>query len=125
MNLEITGKLLQIMEEISGEGPRGRWQKQEFLVETTQDKFPRKICFSLWGERIAQLKNLKPGTEVKVSFNLESREFQGRWFTDARAWQVTVAASEQSGTTSAALSTQSSPSEPIDTPAENQDDLPF
>ncbi len=125
MNLEITGKLLQVMKEISGDGPRGPWQKQEFLVETMQDKFPRKICFSLWGDRIAQLKNLKPGTEIKVSFNLESREFQGRWYTDARAWQVTVASSKQSGTPSADQSTQSLPSEPIDAPAESQDDLPF
>lgn len=87
MALEISGKVLQILPEQTGTGKNGQWIRQDFIIET-QEQYPRKICFSGWGEKAGIIKNLKPGAMVNVSFNAESREFNGRWYTDLRAWKI-------------------------------------
>ena len=76
-------KLLQLQ---TGNGKNGIWKKQEFIVETA-GQVPRKICFSLWGDKIDQA-NLSEGDEAEVMFDLESREYNGRWYTEAKAWKV-------------------------------------
>ena len=88
--MEIIGKLLMVLPMTNGEGKNGAWQKQEFVIETIE-QFPKKICANLWGDKIDMLKNIPQDTVVKVSFNLESREFNNRWYTDVRAWKVELA----------------------------------
>lgn len=126
MSLEITATLVQVMPEITGQGQKGPWVKQEFVVETTMEKFPKKICFSVWGEKTGALRDLKPGTPVKVFFNLESREYQGRWYTEARAWQIGPAsqAAGQSAPVSSGQTASSTPAAIDEMPA-GGDDLPF
>lgn len=89
MSLEITGRLIQKLEMQSGTSARtgSTWQKQEFVIETN-DQFPRKICANLWGERANQLNEYNIGDQMKVSFDLESREFNGKWYTDVKAWKI-------------------------------------
>lgn len=88
MALDITGKILQIMNETSGQSRSGNnWVKQEFIIET-YDKFPRKVLISVMGEKVQDLKKFKPGEEIKASLNIESREYNGRWYTDVRAWKL-------------------------------------
>jgi len=115
--MELTGKLLQLLQVQTGQGKNGPWQKQEFVIETA-DQFPKKVCFSLWGEKVNDLKNLTPGSMIKVQFSLESREYNGRWYTDAKAYRVEPAAT-QSGTPESLP-----PLEPIDL-SPKDDDLPF
>ena len=86
--MEIVGKLFKILPEQKGEGARGVWVRQEFIVET-EEQFPRKVCFSMWGEdKCAGLKQLVLGDKVIVSFNAESREYNERWYTDLRCWKL-------------------------------------
>jgi len=121
MSLELTGKLIQVMPEVTGNGKNGAWVKQEFIVETSDSQYPRKICFSLWGDKVQTLKSTDPGTLVKVSFNLESREYNNRWYTDARAWRLEVVGSATSDDVSAP-----SPEHSLaDAPDDGKDDLPF
>ncbi len=87
MALELSGKLVQILPEQTGTGKNGQWTKQDFIIET-QEQYPRKVCISAWGDKTAVLKSLKPGSIISVSFNAESREFNGRWYTDLRAWKI-------------------------------------
>jgi len=87
MALEINGKLVKVMEQVTGEGRNGGWVKQEFVIETF-DQYPKKICCSVWGDKTEQLRRFQPGDDVKVSFNLESREYNERWFTEVRAWKL-------------------------------------
>lgn len=88
MSLEITGKLVQKLAMQSGTSAKGNtWQKQEFVIETG-DQFPKKICANLWGDKADQLNQYNIGDMVKVSFDLESREFNGRWYTDVKAWKL-------------------------------------
>ena len=81
--MEITGKLIQKLTMQSGTSARtgNTWQKQEFVIETG-DQFPKKICANLWGDKADQLNQFNIGDMVKVSFDLESREFNGKWYTD-------------------------------------------
>jgi hypothetical protein len=80
--MEIQGKVIQLLPEASGEGRNGTWRKQEFILET-QDQFPKKVCIALWGDRIDQF-NVQVGDELTASVNVESREFNGRWYTDVK-----------------------------------------
>lgn len=87
MALELTGKVKQVLAEQTGTGKNGQWARQDFIVET-QEQYPRKVCFSAWNDKIGALKNFRIEDLVKVSFNLESREFNGRWYTDLRIWKI-------------------------------------
>ena len=87
MGLEITGKLFKVQPEVTGEGKNGTWRKQEFVIETF-DAYPKKICFELWGDKLQMLAGFQEGDSLKVSFDLESRPYQDRWFTGAKAWRV-------------------------------------
>jgi hypothetical protein len=84
--MELSGKIIKILALQTGTGKNGSWKKQEFVVETP-GQIPRKVCFNIWGDKIDQFK-LTEGTEVKVSFDLESREYNGKWYTDVKAWKV-------------------------------------
>jgi hypothetical protein len=86
--MEIIGKLIQKLPMQSGISKTGNsWQKQEFVIETLE-QFPRKICANLWGEKTAVLETLNIDEKVVMSFDVESREFNGKWYTDVKAWKV-------------------------------------
>jgi len=120
MSLEITGKLIQILPEQSGEGRNGPWNKISFVIET-QDQYPKKICFDAWKERVDTVKSLKVGDTIRVGFDIESREFNGKWYTNAKSWKIeTVTAG------GAASDEPMPPVEDIEIPPEQDgDDLPF
>lgn len=85
--MEITGTIVQVLAEVSGTSKAGNtWRKQEYLLET-KDQYPKKILFNLWGEKIDQFA-LLVGEEVTVGIDLESREYNGRWYTEVKAWNV-------------------------------------
>jgi hypothetical protein len=88
MSLDIIGKIVQVLDLQTGTSARGDWKKQEFILET-EEQYPRKVCISLWGDRIADITGIQLGRElITVSVSLESREFNGRWYTDVRAWKI-------------------------------------
>lgn len=126
--MEIQGKVIKILELQSGESARGTWKKQEFILET-QEQYPKKVCITLWGDKIDQ-SNLSEGEMVTASINIESREFNERWYTDVRAWRIqkgNVAASAAPTNAPVAGNTPPPPSA-NDMPAESEDiddDLPF
>ena len=84
--MEINGKIIQKLEVQSGTSARGEWRKQELILET-MEQFPKKICFAVWGDRIDEFP-LEINNEVTVSFDVESREYNGRWYTNLKAWKV-------------------------------------
>ena len=86
--MEITGKLITILQETRGESQRGPWVRGGFVIETDGD-YPRKVAFTTFGEdRLAMVKSLALNSPVVVNFNPESREYEGRWFTDLRCTRV-------------------------------------
>ncbi|PLW95016.1 MAG: hypothetical protein C0591_11645 [Marinilabiliales bacterium] len=95
MAIEIKGKLIKKMDVVSGEGKNGKWEKQEFVIET-EDQYPKKICMSVWGDKLSMLEHLVEGDIIRASVNIESREYNSRWYTDIRAWRIDKEAEEGS-----------------------------
>ena len=88
MSLEISGQIIEILPEQSGVSKAGKeWTKQEFVIET-QEQFPRKVCFTLFGDKVSLISGISVGDNVNVAFNLESREFNGKWFHNINAWKL-------------------------------------
>lgn len=86
--MELIGKIVQVLPLQSGTSKAGNpWQKQEYILETLGTQYSRKVCFNLFGDNVNKFP-LQVGQEVTVSIDVESREFNGRWYTDVRAWNV-------------------------------------
>ena len=74
--MEFEGTVYKVLPVVKGTSQRGEWMKQEVVFELPGE-FNRKICVGFWGDKVA------------VSINVESREYNGRWFTEARGWKMT------------------------------------
>jgi hypothetical protein len=86
--MEISGRLIQVLQEQGGEGKTGnKWAKCDFVIET-QEKFPKKVCITAWNDLIGTVKGLAIDSELKVSFDISSREYNGKWYTDVKAWKI-------------------------------------
>lgn len=85
--MEITGKIILALPEVSGVSQRTNkgWKKREYVLETN-DQYPRKIFFDFFGDRADQYP-LNVGDTIRLSFDLESREYNGRWYTSVRGWK--------------------------------------
>lgn len=92
--MDLTGKVIMVLPKQTGEGKNGQpWQKQDYVMEYG-DRYPKKLCFNLWGDKVDSI-NIQNGDEVTVSFDVESREYNGRWYTEVRAWNVSKKAAGQ------------------------------
>ena len=87
--MEIVGKIIQVLPLQSGTSSRtgNSWQVQSYVLET-QEQYPRKVCFEIFGEDKIKNNPCNIDDLVTVSFDIESREFNGRWYTSIRAWRV-------------------------------------
>lgn len=89
MALELEGRISQKLNVQTGTSARGPWSKQEFILEYQEGNFPSQVCMNVWGEdKVKELEKYQVGDRVKVSFNLSSREYNGRWYSDIRAWRI-------------------------------------
>ena len=138
--MEVVGKIIQVLPAQEGVGRNGNpWKVQPYVLETL-DQYPRKVHFEVFGEDRIKQNPCELDQLVTVSFDIESREFNGRWYTSIRAWRI-----QQGDTTQAAAGAQTAaqpataaaaaPQAPVD-PAANVDpfdatagdgtsDLPF
>ena len=83
---EIKGKIIAILPIQTGQGKSGTWRSQDYVLETA-DQYPKKVCFNLFGDKIDQYQ-IGIDETVNISFDVESREYNGRWYTTVRAWKV-------------------------------------
>ena len=87
--MEISGKIIVALEPRSGQSARtgNNWVVQSYVVET-HEQYPKRCVFDIFGEDRIKEANIKVGDEVTVSFDIDAREYQGRWFNSVRAWRV-------------------------------------
>ena len=85
--MEFEGTVYKVLPVVKGTSQRGEWMKQEVVFELPGE-FNRKICVGFWGDKAQEAGTLRPGEVVAVSANVESREYNGRWYTDIRAWRI-------------------------------------
>ncbi len=83
--MELKGKVIQVLPVQSGEGHRS-WRKQDFILEIPS-QYPKKVCISLWGDKIESA-GLKIGDDITAFIDIESREYNGRWYTNVKAWKI-------------------------------------
>ena len=117
--MDISGKIIQLLPVQSGQGKNGTWKKQEFILETG-DTYPKKVCIAVWGDKI-DMGSFKTGDMVDVSFDVESREYNGRWYTDVKAWKIV---SKKAGAPAPGNNASETPGYFEAAPA-SDDDLPF
>ena len=135
--MDLTGKVIAIMEARSGVSQRtgNQWMTQEYVIEVP-GQYPRKMVFNIFGEdRIKQF-NIQAGEEITVQFDIDAREYNGRWFNDIRAYNILrgqAAGTVPAATTfapqqnAAAQPAAEAPFPPAQEPAAegSSDDLPF
>jgi hypothetical protein len=126
MSMEVKGRIEQILPVQSGVSKAGKeWSKQEFVIET-EEQFPKKVCFTLFGDKLSLLSGMNIGDQVDVAFNLESREFSGKWYHNINAWKINPAQAQAGGYDGPGFSTNNMPPPPpISGDEAPMDDLPF
>lgn len=87
VTMEITGRVIQVMEVKTGTSGKGSWSKQDFVLETG-DKYPKKVCITLWGQENIDKYDLVEGMRVTAFLEIESREYNGNWYTNVKAWKI-------------------------------------
>ena len=115
---ELKCNFIQNLPVETGTGKNGQWVKNSFVTETT-GQFPVKQCFAIWGDKSSLVANLKPGQEILVKFDLSAREYNGRWFTEAKAFAIETTAQTAAPVQQQQTAQQTTSSAPV------QDDLPF
>lgn len=85
MNIE--GKFIRLGNLVEGTSARGAWRKQELIIETIE-QYPKQVCLLCWGDTIDALATLGEGDVIKAGISIESREFNGKWYTDVRAYSL-------------------------------------
>jgi hypothetical protein len=86
MDLQITGEVSKILPEETGEGKNGTWRKQAFVLKTPGD-YPKDVCIIQWGDAIDK-NAVQAGETITAHIDIQSREYNSRWYTDVKAWKV-------------------------------------
>lgn len=89
--MEVVGKIIQVLPEQGGVSKTSGkdWKLQAYVLET-QEQYPKKVHFEVFGEDRIKANPCQLDDIVTVSFDIESREFNGRWYTSIRAWRVVI-----------------------------------
>ena len=127
MNLELTGTIVQMLPYEGGTSKAGKeWRKVVFILET-QDQYPRKVAISLLNDNIDKYA-IQVGMVVTANLEIESREWNGKWYTEVKAWQITYPQGQPVATYAQPVATYAQPvATPSAAPAQPQaaEDLPF
>lgn len=124
--MEVEGRIIQKLDPVSGVSKAGNnWSKQEYVLET-QEAYPKKIFFSFFGDRANQYP-LNVGDTVKLSFDIDSHEFNGRWFTNINGWKAEKIDATAVGQPQPMAQPQAAPMPPMPDfgSSDSNDDLPF
>ena len=99
--MQLTAKLTQLLPIQTGTGKNGEWKKQDIIVEIQNNNesniifgqriagAEKKLCISIWGDKINE-GQLQIGNLLQIDFDIESREYNNKWYTDIKAWKIEV-----------------------------------
>lgn len=119
--MEIQGKVIAVLPERSGISQRGEWRSQTYVIET-QEQYPKKMAFDVFGgDRIVNF-GIHLGEIIDVSFDIDAHEYQGRYFNQIRAWNVTKVSQQAAAQASAGVAQPAAPYTPPAQPQQPQSD---
>lgn len=136
MEIKLDGVVRELLPIQQGEGRNGPWKKQQFILEVGDGQYPKHICIMVWGDKIEQFR-ISEGETITAFVNIESREYNGRWYTDVKAWRVEKQSAEGAAPPPAEnyppdeFFAPDQPQQPIDQSSDasaepfESDDLPF
>lgn len=90
--MDLKAKFVRLGNLTEGTSARGVWRKQELIVETIE-QYPKQVCLICWGDTIDAIANLEAGQMIQCGISIESREFNGKWYTDVRAYNLGLVSS--------------------------------
>lgn len=124
--MEFTGKIIAILPARSGVSKTGNeWKVQEYVIED-HGQYPRKMCFDVFGADKIEQFNIQMGEELVVSFDIDARQWQDRWFNSIRAWKVDRVAANATASDAGMPAPPPAPASAPDFLAgDSTDDLPF
>ena len=108
--MEVKGKITHVLEQVKGTSAKGDWTKQTFVILEDKEQYPKSIAIDVFNEKV----NIPAiCTKVNAFINIDSREYEGRWFTNIGVWKMDIVGEVKHETPPPAT-------EPLET-----DDLPF
>ena len=128
--MEIIGKAIAALPVKSGVSQRTgeQWQSREYVIET-QDQYPKKMCFEVFGTDKLKEFNIRNNDLIKVHFDITAREYNGKWYNSVRAWKVEHVNPDGGTANQASAPAPQAPAVPNQSAApaahESDDDLPF
>ena len=125
--MDITGKIIAALEPRTGtsKASGNPWKSQEFVLETVGEQYPKKMMFNIFGEDKLQQAAINVGDVVTVSFDINAREFNGRWYNDIRAWRVSHDTAQAAPAAPTAQAASAAPAADPFAASSSNDDLPF
>ena len=126
MALELEGTLRQKLGVQQGTSARGAWAKQEFILEYPDGNFTAQACFTAFGQdKVAELDKYQIGDRIRISFNIRSREYNGRWYNDLQIWRIAPAGQPTAAPAAPQVHAAPAPAPAFDeAPAPTLDDMP-
>lgn len=137
MKIIVTLKAIMPVQNIQSKDGSKNWRKQEFIAtDNSNDQYPKDICFTLFGEdKIKLIEGFIAGNIIEVMFDIQSREYNERWYTSVDAWMIKPANEQAETTQKEAINAKATitPPRADDAKVEEQqptqedsiDDLPF
>jgi len=118
----LEGRLVQILSAQEGQSTRGAWKKQDFIIETSE-QYPKKVCICCWNEKTDELSKFQLNDNLRVSVNIESREYNSKWYTYIKAWRIEQLNTESTTNSNPAISEDDISG--VSFSNDENDDLPF
>jgi hypothetical protein len=85
--MQVIGKLVQKLEKETGVSKSGKtWEKQSIMVEQSGTDYNKEVVISFFGDKIKSIRDIEVGSEINVSINLSSREFNGKFYHNIDGW---------------------------------------
>ena len=122
--MEFEGKVLEILPPVSGQSARGTWERQTVVFEQPKKQFAKEVAVTFMN-KAQEVSTLRVGESYIVSFEIESRNYQGRWYTDVRAWRVQPMQAQPPMSDMPPFMEEPEPSYSVGASAGVVDDMPF
>ena len=119
MQVEITGKIVNVLPEQKFNGKNGEIVKNAFVIEWQDGNYTQHLCLEVVGkDKFDKMKqSVAVGNTVQCKFSVSSREYQGRWYTSCSCFYCANVGGQQQ--------TAQAPQQPTNAPQQDDPSLPF